>query len=162
MAHFLKSASIPDLEAYEYLTSGDYRMEKRDAGFTLMELMITVAIIGIIAAIAIPSYLDYTRKAYFSELVQATGPYTIGVADCFHQLGTLEGCDAGSAGIPSAITTQRGRIATLSVIKGQITVTPTPTNGLESTDTFVLTPAMNEGAMTWVASGGGVTKGYAH
>lgn len=149
--------------AYQKLYhEGEFPVGKRNLGFTLMELMITVAIIGIIAAIAIPSYLDYTRKAYFSELVHATGPYTIGVADCFHRLGTLEGCDAGSAGIPAGIIASRGRIATLSVTKGQITVTPVAANGFVSTDTYILTPNINDGAITWDASGGGVTKGYAN
>lgn len=130
-------------------------------GFTLMELMITVAIIGIIAAIAIPSYLDYTRKAHFSELVQATGPYTVGIADCFHALGTLEGCDAGVGGIPAGISSKTGRIASLTVSKGQITVTPVPAHGLVANDTYILTPTINNGTITWHSSGGGVQKGYA-
>jgi type IV pilus assembly protein PilA len=133
----------------------------QQSGFTLMELMITVAIIGIIAAIAIPSYLDYTRKAHFSELVQATGPYIVGVADCFHALGTLDGCDSGSGGIPPAISSSIGRVASLSVNKGQIIVTPVPAHGLVASDTYILTPTINNGAITWTSSGGGVIKGYA-
>lgn len=135
--------------------------QKSLQGFTLIELMITVAIIGIIAAIAIPSYLDYTRKAHFAELVQATGPYTVGVADCFQSDGGLENCNAGSGGIPPPITLAVGRIASLSVDKGQIVVTPVAAKGLLSSDTYILNPTINNGTITWAASGGGVTKGYA-
>ncbi|MCR6556277.1 prepilin-type N-terminal cleavage/methylation domain-containing protein, partial [Aeromonas sp. CPF2-S1] len=48
---------------------------KRQSGFTLIELMIVVAIVAILAAIALPAYQDYTRRARASEVVAATGSY---------------------------------------------------------------------------------------
>lgn len=131
------------------------------AGFTLMELMITVAIVGIIAAIAIPSYLDYTKKAYYSEIVRVTGPYAVGVAECYHTLGSLTGCNAGTNGIPAAIAAATGGIATLDVTNGVITVTPVATHGIESGDTYVMKPSFNNNVISWATSGGGVSKGYA-
>jgi len=133
----------------------------RQQGFTLMELMITVAIVGIIAAIAIPSYLDYTRKAYYSEIVRVTGPYAVGVAECYHTLGVFTGCNAGSNGIPSAIAAVTAGVATLGVANGIITVVPDAANGLVAGDTYVMTPAAANNIISWTTSGGGVTKGYA-
>lgn len=130
-------------------------------GFTLMELLITIVIVGILAAVAIPSYLNYTKKAYYSEIVRATAPYKVGVGECYHTLGTLTGCSGGADGVPADITTTTGAVASLSTADGVITVTPEAQHGILSTDTYVLTPTVVNDTLTWASSGGGVTAGYA-
>lgn len=161
---------MPDnitIDTILFPTQGALKMEQKNftlktqRGFTMMELMITIAIVGIIAAIAIPSYLDYTRKAYYSEIVRATGPYAVGVAECFHTLGTLTGCNAGENGIPEGINEPSGGVEKLEVAEGKITVTPVKNHGIDSEDDYVMTPTITNNVISWTTSGGGVTKGYA-
>jgi type IV pilus assembly protein PilA len=62
------------------------------AGFSLIELMIVVAIIAVLAAVAIPSYQNYTLKAKFTEVVQAVSPFKLAVESCAREFGTLSDC----------------------------------------------------------------------
>ncbi|MDR3491237.1 MAG: prepilin-type N-terminal cleavage/methylation domain-containing protein [Gammaproteobacteria bacterium] len=137
------------------------RALKSMKGFTLIELMITVTIVAILAAIAIPSYLNYTRRAYYSEVVMATAPSKLGVTECFQTIGTLTGCSSGANHIPAAIVSATGAVASLSATNGVITVTPVAANGILATDTYVLTPTVTNNTLVWASSGGGVTNGYA-
>lgn len=134
---------------------------QRYEGFTLIELMITIAIIGILAAIALPSYQTYTRRAYYIDLINAVSAYKAGVEVCIQRNGSLTGCNAGSNGIPAAITTPVGGVASLSVANGVITAVPVAQYGIVASDTYILTPTSTTSGLTWAASGGGVTNGYA-
>ncbi|MGU5782985.1 pilin [Aeromonas caviae] len=72
---------------------------KRQSGFTLIELMIVVAIVAILAAIALPAYKTYTKRAKFSEVIAATGPAKTAVEVCVQgYTGTALATDCAAAG----------------------------------------------------------------
>lgn len=130
-------------------------------GVSFIEFLITAAIILILAAIAIPSYQNYMRRTYYKDIAQLVEPYRIAVGECAHNLGTLTGCDAGTNGIPAALTTPNGPVASLSVVSGVITTIPVPARGIKDADTYILTPELaGNGVVSWTASGDAVTKDY--
>jgi type IV pilus assembly protein PilA len=98
-------------------------MKKVQQGFTLIELMIVVAIIGILAAIAIPAYQDYTIRAQVSEGLNLAAAAKAAVAETFLNRGAAP-ADRTAAGMsPNAVDTQGKYVASVEVTNGAITVT---------------------------------------
>lgn len=96
---------------------------KTQHGFTLIELMIVVAIIGILAAIAIPAYQDYTIRSQVAEGISMAGNAKVPVVDSFLQRGRPP-VDRTSAGLTANPTDTRGKyVQSVDITNGTVTVT---------------------------------------
>jgi len=133
-------------------------IEKR-AGFTLIELMIVIAIIGILASLAIPMYTNYSNKTKFSEVIQATAPFKLAVELCANHTGDLTACGNGKNGVPEAFLTassENGYISSINVAdNGTITATSQRIKvNDQETFTYILVPSLQlNGQITWQQSG---------
>ena len=124
---------------------------KKQNGFTLIELMIVVAIVAILAAIALPAYQTYTGKAKYAEVITATGPVKSAVELCNQTNGAMTNCLVqGKFGIPAAPAAS-GYVK--SVVLGGTIAAPTITatsQSLTADYTYILTgDATAGGQILW-------------
>ncbi|MEE9339166.1 MAG: prepilin-type N-terminal cleavage/methylation domain-containing protein [Methylococcaceae bacterium] len=149
-------------------------MNKNQQGFTLIELMIVVAIIGILASIALPAYQTYTNKAKYSEVVLGTSAQKTAVELCGQMaIPSAAAITAGTAFVFNAacINTENGvndlaaatgYIASIGVTAGaaatDVIITATSQN-IGTNPTYILTGTLAAGQVSWAKTGTCTTAG---
>ena len=118
------------------------------SGFTLIEVMIVVAIIGILAAIAIPAYSNYVARAQFSEALSLVSGVKTAVADAYQSRDDLDGIDNGVGSIPAARAITGTYVENVVVTDGIITATFKADSALDG-KTMTLIPTINKDALAW-------------
>ena len=113
-------------------------MKKMQQGFTLIELMIVIAILGILMAIAIPAYQDYTVRAKVSEGMNVAGAAKLAVAETYQ-----------TKGLPGATSINGNNVTSVGVAAGKITITYNAQEPKISTKKIVLSPSFTGGSVTW-------------
>jgi type IV pilus assembly protein PilA len=143
-------------------------MKQIQKGFTLIELMIVVAIIGILAAVALPAYQDYTVRAKMSEVILAMSACRTSITEVYQSGGTPPnanswGCEGGSSKYVSSLSTDSNGAVTAAVgnISGDVNgsiVTLIPLAAAGTAATTAGTPSnMGSGLYGWICGGTGTT-----
>ncbi|EHY9846532.1 prepilin-type N-terminal cleavage/methylation domain-containing protein [Vibrio cholerae] len=140
---------------------------KQQQGFTLIELMIVVAIIGILAAFAVPAYQNYTNKTHASELLNASSAIKAGVGVCL--LSGYSDCKQGANNVPATQTFDKGSSDKFAITSGVEVTSPATSSaaatitgavvatvdatagkaGLKKSGTLTLTPKLTTSGVTW-------------
>jgi type IV pilus assembly protein PilA len=131
-------------------------MNKMQQGFTLIELMIVVAIIGILAAIAIPAYQDYTIRAQVSEAFSLTDGAKTAVAEYYNNRGSMP-ADNTAAGLAQDTSIAGSYVSKVDVSSGKIVATfsdasPFKANSKINGKTVTLSPVSKGGSLAWTCS----------
>lgn len=131
-------------------------MNRIQKGFTLIELMIVIAIVGILAAVALPAYQDYTVRAKMSEAIAKSAEVKTSIAEYFSANATLPGSLAAAG-----TTVLSTNVISSGAYSGgilQIAVRSTVGGGVANGSTFVLSlQSSTNGVLQWKCKTGGGT-----
>jgi type IV pilus assembly protein PilA len=135
-------------------------MKKVQQGFTLIELMIVIAIIGILAAIAIPAYQDYVVRSQVSEALSLADGSKTAVAEFYSNTGRLPGNNA-SAGLASAASITGNYVTKVDASGGTIAVTlGNKVNSAVSGDVLTLSAITGTGSTKWKCKSANIASKY--
>jgi len=121
-------------------------MKKIQQGFTLIELMIVVAIIGILAAVAIPAYQDYTKRAHVTEGLSLASASKTAVTEFFNSKGTLPPTNL-SAGVATPASINGNAVTSVTVTNGLIAILYT--SKVDAAAILNLSPITGVGGVKW-------------
>ena len=133
-------------------------MRKAQQGFTLIELMIVVAIIGILAAIAIPAYQDYVARSQVTEAVNLASGLKTTVSEIWSDEGTFANATSPNLGLPAATDVTGKYVLSVGVASGVITATMKGAGSVAAgivSGTVQLSPITRAGSVEWSCQAGG-------
>ncbi|MFL6639168.1 MAG: pilin [Paraburkholderia graminis] len=136
---------------------------KNQQGFTLIELMIVVAIIAILAAIALPAYQDYVARSQVSEGMSLASGAKTAVAEYYANYADFAGANNSAVGVATAASIKGKYVSQVVIAAGKITATYGATGASAKIlgGTMTLSPVDNQGSISWTCKGGGlVTSKY--